>query len=133
MFPQMQNFVYHATFRSNLQGIRKKGLEPGHTKNWADSKPNVICLSSNPDIAYSYCESAEEVSEVKYGSGIVMLAIPIVSLNTAFIRLDSNIRMNNSECYEYGGRIPSELIYVCSSSRGIIGPLATTKRVPSYE
>ena len=87
------------------------GLEPGHEKNWDISNPNVICFSTDPDVAYSFCECAEDVSDSKYDSGIVVLAIPKVKLNPQSIRMDANIL--GGDCFEYKEAIPPELLCIC--------------------
>lgn len=129
----LYQYLFHATFRANLQSIKKKGIEPGHTKNWEDSNKGVICLSTDPEVAYSYCESAEEVSEYKYDSGIVVLAIPTVVLNPLELRVDRNVRSKGQDSYEYHSNIPAKYIHVCTSSSGIVGELSKLKRVPAYE
>lgn len=104
-------YFYHATFAANLSSIKKTGLQPGHSKNWDISKPDVIYLSNDPDIAYSFCECAEDVCSDKYDSGIVVLAIPKAALNLKSIQADANI-LDGGNCFEYKEAIPPELLSI---------------------
>lgn len=94
-----------------MSSIKKKGLEPGHSKNWDISKPDVIYLSNDPDIAYSFCECAEDVCSDKYDSGIVVLAIPKAALNLKSIQADANI-LDGGNSFEYKEAIPPELLSI---------------------
>lgn len=125
------SYVYHATFKSNLCSIKITGLEPGHERNWEGSK-SVICFSTDPDVAHSYCECAEKVSDHKYDSGIVVLAVPKTVLVPALVGLDTN-NLERAQSFEYKGTIPPECLYICKSGIGIFGRLLEVKRIPLYE
>jgi RNA:NAD 2'-phosphotransferase (TPT1/KptA family) len=55
--------LYHATYKALLPKIRKSGL--GNTKKtyWEDSKPGIVYLAADPDIAESYAEANENCPE----------------------------------------------------------------------
>lgn len=128
-------FLYHATFRQNLTSIRKGGLIPGKTKNWSDSNGQCLYFSSDPEEALDFCECAEEVSESKYESGIVMLAIPKRSFNSAYLAIDRNAQGNGYHSYEYRSNVNLNNIYIAvreGSDVKIKGKLSEVKRVPAY-
>ena len=83
---------FHATYRARLAGIKRDGLGVKPVKNWQISKPHVTYLSSDPSVAYSYCESAEDVSDSVYDSGIIVFEIDPAGLKVASLRRDSNIQ-----------------------------------------
>lgn len=95
---------YHATFNSYLSSIKKYGLGAKQNKNWDISEPGKIYWAWDPDIAISFCESAEDVSDEVYDSGIVVLSISAKELKG--VEDDSNI-------HDY---LPDEII----TSTGII-------------
>lgn len=130
-------WLYHATFRSNLKSIKENGLGAKQPKNWDFSTDGVVCLCSDPDVAFSFCECADHVSESKYNSGIVVLLVDGRQLDRANFGTDCNIKENTPGImhFIYKGVIPSNLLYVTSKKPGsrFIGPLPALKRVPSYE
>lgn len=131
-------WLYHATFRANLASIKKLGLGAKQPKNWVFSEDNVVCLCSDPDVAFSFCESADDVSDSKYESGIVVLAIDASRLNRNCLSIDKNIN-DKDEAVKYliyRGVIRPECIYTISSNYNnskIYGPITNIKRVYSYE
>lgn len=123
--------LYHATFRTNLPSIKKTGLDGSHKKNWDISNDGDICLCTDYDEAISYCETAEDVPDYKYNSGIILLAVNII--NKAAIKRDINIKDTNT-CFTFNGKkIPKEKLLVCNSQGKIIGKLLEVKRVPRVD
>ena len=98
---------YHATYKKLLPEIKKKGLDTRKTDLfWEDSKPGVVYLANDLDVAGSYAESTEEVPDDIYDSGIVILHIPSNGLDLRKLHDDSNVRAGEeSDTYEYHGQI----------------------------
>ena len=130
------NFLYHSTFRTRLSSIKKLGLGAKQIKNWEFSQNNVVCLTSDPEVAFSFCETADEVADSVYESGIIVLAVNINDLDRRLIATDNNIvgdTVNGVYYFIYRGIIRPDKLYVVSRSKGLVGNLSTLKRVPSYE
>lgn len=126
--------LYHSIFRANLPSIKKEGLGARQRKNWDISKNGVTYFSDNPDVAFSYCEAADEVSEAKYDSGIIVLAVDTKTLDPSKLGIDTNIRdQEENKCYVYSGVINPNYIAVVKSDGKLVGILTKLKRVPSYE
>lgn len=126
-----RQFIYHATFRQNLSSIKKYGLGAKQPKNWDFSRDGAICFSINPDVAYSYCECADEVSNTKYESGIVVLAFK--EFNKYKLFKDNKAK----DCLRAKNIIisPNDLYVVSRRNCNLIlnGRLISLSRVPSYE
>ena len=123
---------YHATFGSNLKGIKANGLGGKHKANWEDSEQGKIYLDPDPEVAFSYCESADEdmVSESKYNSGIVVLAVDSKQLDPRLVGRDTANKEKNRSI-TYSGVIPAYKLFVVN--KGKIGlNLLGYKRVPRY-
>lgn len=108
--------LYHATYKANLESILELGLGAIQRKNWDISTDGVVCFSTDMDAAISYCETAEDVSDEVYDSGIVCLEIDSEKLNDSLLFLDSNILYEDeeeAECYCYRGIIAPEYCKVC--------------------
>lgn len=130
----IKRFIYHATFRSNLPSIKRLGLGAKQPKNWDFSLSGDLCFSSNPDVAYSFCECAEDVSESKYNSGIVVLATPYIDGYTML--QDLNCQGEPSCFCMKGVVIPPDRLYIVTTKHNKIhleGKLLNLKRVPAYE
>lgn len=123
-------WLYHATFRTNLASIRELGLGAKQKKNWEISLDNVVCLALDPNIANDYCESAEDVSDSVYDSGIIVFAVKSSDLDKKKLSLDPNLK--DEESYIYRGVIPANKLYVISDKKGLIGRLPEVKRVPRF-
>lgn len=133
-FDGIRRFMYHATFRANLSSIKQHGLGAKQPKNWSFSTPGDLCFSSNPDVAYSFCECAEDVSDSKYDSGIVVLAIPYMPKQC--LMQDMNCSGEQSCFCMKGVVIPADKIYVVTSKKDRLyleGKLLELKRIPAYE
>lgn len=105
---EVPNTFYHATYKALLPEIKKKGLDTRKADlAWEDSKPGVVYLANDLDVAGSYAEASEETPEEIYDSGIVVLHIPSKGLNLKRLHDDSNVRGGEaSDTYEYHGQIP---------------------------
>ena len=127
--------LYHSTFRSNLPDIKKYGLGAKQRKNWDISQDGVVCFSENSEVAFSYCETAEDVPDWKYNSGIGVLAVSVGHIDKTKIKLDGNISQEPGlpRNFVYSGIVKPENLYVMTSNKGIVGKLMELKRVPSYE
>ena len=128
--------LYHSTYVANLASIKKYGLGAKQPKNWDISIPGVVCFTKDPEVAFSFCESAEEVCDTKYYSGIVVLEIDSKYLikkntNTAILRIDRNIH-DDLESFEYEGIINTNLLKLITRS-GKRYNLMDLKRYPRYE
>lgn len=126
-------FMYHATFRANLASIKKYGLGARQPKNWDFSITGDLCFSTNPDVAYSFCECADNVAESKYNSGIVVLATPYIGGYTML--QDMNCRGEQS-CFCMKNIVisPDKLLVVTSKEGKVYleGMLLNLKRIASY-
>lgn len=110
--------LYHATYKSRLNSIRKTGLGASKIKNWSFSLPGHTYFSPDMDEAGSLCENAEEVPESVMESGIVILCIPSEILPADRIAIDANYRSDIHEggcvnpAYTFKGIIPSHLLSI---------------------
>ena len=68
--------LYHATFRSNVDSIQENGLgnRASVNKNW-DISADFLYFSADLECARDFCESAEDVDDETYDSGIEVFAI----------------------------------------------------------
>lgn len=127
--------LYHSTFRTRLPSIKQLGLGAKQIKNWCFSQDNVVCVTDNAECAFSFCESADEVADSVYNSGIIVLAMPFDALDRRLILPDANISDRQPGVYylTYRGIIKPSSLYVVTRKKGIVGPLLSLNRVPSYE
>lgn len=128
-------YLYHATFVSNLASIKKYGLGAKQPKNWDISVDGVVCFAKDPDEAFSFCESADEVSDTKYNSGIVVLRVDSRLLmkskaRAAEVKTDRNNKSNTT--LEYSGIINPYIIDLVTED-GEVYKLMELKRYPRYE
>ena len=123
--------LYHATYLAYYQSIREKGLIPGCRKSWSISKNGVVYLAPTTELACSFAETAEDVSEETYTSGIICLGIPYASLNKTLLQNDENVR--NNGCFCYNGRIPPEDLFIMAPSvlvsKKILGRVSDCKAI----
>lgn len=127
-------YLYHATFRTNLPSIKKLGLGAKQIKNWDFSIDNIVCFTNDAECAYSFCESADDVSDSKYESGIVVLAVNMNDLDRKLLIYDPNVDGgNNKDTFAYKGVISPTKLMVVTSEKGFVGKLLDLKRVPAYE
>ncbi len=114
--------LYHATYGTKLKSIKRFGLKRNCKQSWVGCKSGRVYLSSDADVAYSYAETTEDISDDDYNSGIFILCINESSLDMSKLARDSNIIDNgyDSCCFEYAGDIkPSKLGIIISN--GIVG------------
>ena len=108
---KMPSVFYHATFKAHLPSIKRAGLDTRKVDlAWEDSKHGIVYLANDPNVAESYAEEAENVSDDVYDSGIVILKINARDLDQSKIMDDSNVRSGKSDTFEYHGTIPWKII-----------------------
>ena len=100
---ELPDVLYHATFGHNLKSIKKLGLTPGKTKNWEDSKDNVVYLATDYDEAASYAECAELIDE-NMEDDIYVIFIKTSKLNIENLFRDENV-LDGDSTFEYRGII----------------------------
>lgn len=102
----MSKCLYHATYRPLLKSITKHGLgnEIYSKRMWSDSKPGVVYLAKDKDVAESYAESSEKVKE-EWLDEIVILKIDIDDLDKTKLKIDENVKENQGDTLEYHGII----------------------------
>lgn len=122
-------WLYHATYKANINSIKKWGLGAIQNKNWNISIKNNVCLSPNPEEANSFCECAEDVLDDIYNSGIVVLATNTTNLKKELLKQDPNIL--SAKSFIYPEIIPSNALYVITNKK-IIGKLNSLKTVPLF-
>lgn len=135
-------WLYHATYRTNLRSIKDNGLGAKQIKNWEFSEDDVVCLCTNPETAFSFCECSELASDYKINSGIIVLAVDSKRLNRNRVNKDPNVLIGEQEddvrYYTYRGIISPDILYVITrkmddNNLKPIGPISWMKRVPGYE
>lgn len=116
------DFLYHATFKPYWEAIQEDGfISAGKHCNWQGlSKPTVVCLARDPDVAVSYCEANEEVPE-EFLDQIVVLQIEVNKLNLDLLNIDENVFYTYDDDvdpelpatwqeFQYEGKIPLSFI-----------------------
>lgn len=102
--------LYHATYRPLLKSIKKYGLGGDKAQaKWEDSKPGVVYLAIDPNVAESYAESSDMVPE-EWLDQIIVLKIDASQLDQSKLILDQNVQDNQGDTLEYHGVIPVNLI-----------------------
>jgi hypothetical protein len=103
-------FLYHATYKPLLKKIKEHGLDTRMSKKaWEDSIPGYVYLALDPEVAFSYAESSEEVQE-EWIDNIVILKIDKYSLDQDKLFIDQNVIDNVGDTLEYRGVIPWEYV-----------------------
>lgn len=107
-YPQ---YLYHATYKPLLQKIKLLGL--GNTKRtyWEDSKPGVVYLADDPDIAESYAEINDNLQNEDWLDEIIIFKINTDNLDKSKLFIDNNILLDKNEqphTFEYHNIIPFE-------------------------
>lgn len=75
--------LYHATFGCYIPAIESEGLlsrSDGNTADnwgWGTEYTDEIFLSDDRDVAASYCESADDVPDEVYNSGIYIVEVDV--------------------------------------------------------
>jgi hypothetical protein len=101
------HYLYHATYRPLLRGIKQKGLGNTRRKNWEDSKNGIVYLATDPYVAESYAESSDDVNE-DWLDEIVILQVDTSELDKSKFSVDSNNL--EGDTIQYEGIIPSECL-----------------------
>lgn len=103
-------YLYHATYKPLLKKIKEHGLDTRMSKKaWEDSIPGYVYLALEPDVAFSYAESSDEVPE-EWIDKIIVLKINRESLDQSKLFIDQNVIDNEGDTLEYRGVIPWESI-----------------------
>lgn len=99
-------WLYHATYRPLLKSIKAHGLGGDQAQaKWEDSKPGVVYLATDPNVAESYAESSDAVPE-HWLDEIVILKIAADKLDQSRLFVDQNVQDNTGDTLEYHGVIP---------------------------
>jgi hypothetical protein len=105
-----QPYLYHATYKPLLKKIKEKGLDTSDSrKAWDDSIPGYVYLAKDPDVAASYAESSEMVSDT-WLDQIIVLTIDATQLDKDKLFIDQNVQDNEGDTIEYRGIIPFSAI-----------------------
>lgn len=102
------DFLYHATYEPLLDSIMASGLGTTSKTNWEDSKPGVVYLARDPNVARSYAETSEKVPE-EWLDQITVLKIRVSDLDPGKLFSDENV-IDDHGTLEYHGTIPPENI-----------------------
>lgn len=104
------SYLYHATYKPLLKKIKEQGLNTKMSKKaWEDSIPGYVYLALDPEVAFSYAESSDEVPE-EWIDKIIVLKINRESLDQSKLFIDQNVIDNEGDTLEYRGVIPWESI-----------------------
>lgn len=102
--------LYHATYKPLLSKIKENGLDTTKSKKaWEDSKPGLVYLATDPDVAASYAEASEMVPD-SYIDNIIVLHIDTSKLDLTKLSVDKNVQDNAGDTLEYAGVIPFSAI-----------------------
>ena len=107
--------LYHATYGAYLDSILEKGLIPNYKTNW-DFSGRYIYLTSDPDIAQSFAETADKAPN-EYLKDIVIFEVDLKDLDQDKLRVDDNITQDENEedepySFQYSGTIRPSLLTV---------------------
>jgi hypothetical protein len=103
---ESSNILYHATYKPLLKKIQVDGLDTTKSKKaWEDSKPGLVYLAKDIDVAGSYAESSEMVSD-DWIDNIIILHIDANKLDQSKLSVDQNVQDNQGDTLEYAGVIP---------------------------
>jgi hypothetical protein len=104
------SILYHATYRPLLKSIKQHGLGGDKAQaKWEDSKPGVVYLATDPNVAESYAESSDVVPD-EWLDQIVVLKVNASQLDQSKLKLDRNVIDNQGDTLEYHGVIPVNLL-----------------------
>lgn len=131
-------FLYHATYQPYWTEIQRDGfLAGGKHSNWINlSKNELVYLARDPEVAYSYCETSEDVPE-EYLDQIVVLQVDIDKLDLELLDIDENVAYSYDsptdpdypetwEEFQYSGSIPLSAISVYHDLEEAIEPAVKT-------
>lgn len=105
---------YHATFSCYVEDIFKFGLGARQGKNYEDSKEGVVCLALDPDVAESYCETAETPPEGCEEIVVIKVLAKEPLFDWSLLDFDTNLLESNisRDSFEYNGIIPPALLKI---------------------
>lgn len=108
--------LYHATFSARLPSIREHGLGARQFKNWEISEDGKLYFATDPYVAESFCEAAEDVENDIYDSGIVVLQVDSSCLDPELLCPDGN---QKEECntIAYKGIVPYERLHIWNDDK----------------
>lgn len=99
-----KRYLYHATYAPLLESIKKHGLDTKKgKKSWEDSIPGYVYLAKTKEVAISYAETSDAVSE-EWLDQIVVLKIDIEKIDSGKLYVDANAI--DGDTLEYRGIIP---------------------------
>lgn len=105
---------YHATRECFIKSIMEKGLMPqNHFSYDGQVMSGVIYLTPDYDIAESFAEAADNISDSIYKSPIVILQVDSKNLDEERFCEDENIILNPGEqpyTFAYKGSIPAKFL-----------------------
>lgn len=102
--------LYHATYKPLLSKIKQNGLDTTKSKKaWEDSKPGLVYLATDIDVAGSYAEASDMVPD-SYLDNIIVLHIDTSKLDKSKLNIDKNVQDNEGDTLEYSGVIPFSAI-----------------------
>jgi hypothetical protein len=107
---QVPQVLYHATYKQRVKSIMLKGLGAAGRRNWSDSRRGVVYLALDPDVAYSYAETALDEIDPETDWEIVVLKVNTASLDPSKFFIDQNVQDNEGDTVEYHGVIPPQAI-----------------------
>ena len=124
--------LYHATFMVNKLSIMQEGLVIGKKRSWGGQvDENYVYLANDPDVAYDFCECADDVDEDIYDSGIVVFEIDTSKLDIDKDSLfpDPNVDFDSDDIYAYDTEDDED--WVEDDEYGdIVYAFAYTKNIP---
>ena len=86
--------LYHATFSSNLDSIRKSGIEPNHPTNWPGyDEADKVYFAFDPSTAVDYLKESERY----HGQSIAVLEVDTKDMDFSRVEYDWNV---HCEYYE---------------------------------
>ena len=102
--------LYHATYKPLLSKIKQDGLDTNKgKKSYEDSKPGLVYLATDIDVAGSYAEASDMVPD-SYLDNIIVLHIDTSKLDISKLNVDKNVQDNEGDTLEYSGVIPFSAI-----------------------
>jgi len=103
---EIPGVLYHATYRPLLKSIKRHGLGGDRAQaKWEDSRPGVVYLAVDANVAESYAESSDVVPD-EWLDEIVILKVDTRQLDQNLLKLDANVIDNAGDTLEYHGIVP---------------------------
>jgi len=130
--------LFHATFRSRVGNIRRQGLRVPNTRSTLSYEGQTfvpaIYFAKDIEVAISFAEAADNVTDRVYDSGIVVLAVEHNKLNQSRFGKDPNNISADTLCYYEN--IPREAIYIINMKNyskfnhmNVLEPLVNITRI----